>query len=256
MQVVALPAPIIAPSFGRVLLFAVVLRHVWSRWIAPRAGGAGRGTCGSSVGRTPGRQLLCPLAQVVQVAAQLVEGKADAEQASDLVGRERTRHAFPPYPVEGGPVAADGFGQGVGPPRRKPFGHGPAEVLEVAGARPGRVPPRLGERVARGFVPGASGGSPQHDRVVTQPREGAEQRGGVRPLRRAAPPLPRRFPQEALELGQALAGGRGEGAEVRWGGPVGDGQGLELPGQQPRDAGGDVQQRAGGSGWYDQNGGQ
>src|SRR3954470_21134238 len=42
MQLVALPAPIIAPGFGRVFLFTVVLRHVWSRWIAPRAGGAGQ----------------------------------------------------------------------------------------------------------------------------------------------------------------------------------------------------------------------
>src|SRR3954470_21255584 len=100
----------IAPGSGRVFLFTVVVSwHVWSRWSAAssswrrsgladpegheqaavhggRVVGAGRGACGSSFGWALGRQLPCPLAQVVQVAAKLVQGEADAEQAPDLVG--------------------------------------------------------------------------------------------------------------------------------------------------------------------------
>ena len=50
----------------------------------------------------PRRHLSGPLAQVVQVAAELVDAEADPEQAPDLVRRKGTRSAALPHPVEWG----------------------------------------------------------------------------------------------------------------------------------------------------------
>ena len=222
-------------------------RRRWSRYrraVIPR------------VRTASGGQLPRPLGQVVEVAPELVEDEADPEQAPDLVHRKGTRKALPPHPIEGGLVGAEGLDHFVGQPWCAFSGQSLAEALEAPGTGPGRVRPGLRQLIAHRFVPGSARGPTQHDHVVTQPQESPEQGSRVSPMRKATPSLARCLSNEGLQLSQTLAGGYHKGPEIRRGMSGGLAQHFELLGQQPRDAGGGVQERAGGPSWHDQDGSQ